>query len=188
LATWLAIAAVGFMLVRLAGTTVSMAMAGHKQARQLEALDHIETGSRVAVLVWDKCEQWSLRRSDHLGAIATVRKEAYTNDHWPMAGSALMRVRYPQAGWFQRDPSQIVRDPGCRHEGWAVRAALANIPRGAFDYLWLVDMRPIPHSWVGDWRPIWATKDSILLKKIPITEIDEEQRQATRRTASRSAR
>jgi len=188
LATWLAIAAVGFMIVRLTGTAVSMAMAGRKQAEQLEALDHIEAGSRVAVLVWDKCEQWSLRRSDHLGAIATVRKEAYTNDHWPMAGSALMRVRYPQAGWFQRDPSQIVRDPGCRHEGWAVRAALANLPREAFDYLWLVDMRPIPRSWASDWRPIWATRDSILLKKIPITEIDEEQRQATRRTASGSAR
>ena len=187
LATWLAVAAVGFMLVRLAGTTASMAIAGRKQAEQLQALEHIEVGSRLAVLVWDECEQWSLRRSDHLGAIATVRKEAYTNDHWPMAGSTLMKVRYPQAGWYQRDPSQIVRDPGCRHEGWAVRAALANLPRGAFDYLWLVDMRPIPRSWVSDWRPIWATKDSILLKKIPITEIDEEQRRATHRTASATA-
>ena len=184
LAKWLAFAAVTFALVRFGGATASMAIAGHKQAEQLKALDHIETGSRLAVLVWDKCEQWQLRRSDHLGAIATVRKEAFTNDHWPMAGSTLMKVRYPQASWFQQDPSQIVRDPGCRHEGWAVRAALANLPRGAFDYLWLVDMRPIPRSWVKDWRPIWATKDSILLRQIPITEIDEEQRQARRRTAS----
>ena len=188
LATWLAVAAVGFMLVRLAGTTASMTIAWNRQVKQLEALDHIEEGSRVAVLVWDKCEQWALRRSDHLGAIATVRKEAYTNDHWPMAGSTLMTVRYPQAGWFQRDPSQIVRDPGCRHEGWAVRAALANLPRGAFDYLWLIDMRPIPREWVSDWRPIWATNGSILLKKIPLTEIDEEQRRETRRKASALAR
>ena len=184
LAKWLAFAAVSFALVRFAGTTASLAIAGHKQAEQLKALDHIEAGSRLAILVWDKCEQWPMRRSDHLGAIATVRKEAYTNDHWPMAGSTLMKVRYPQASWFQSDPSQIVRDPDCRKEGWAVRAALANLPRGAFDYLWLVDMRPIPRSWVKDWRPIWATKDSILLAKIPITEIDEEQRRATRRTAS----
>jgi hypothetical protein len=186
LATWLAVAAVGFMLVRLAGTTASMNIAWDRQKEQLKALDHVEEGSRVAVLVWDECEQWALRRSDHLGAIATVRKEAYTNDHWPMAGSTLMTVRYPQAGWFQRDPSQIVRDPGCRHEGWAVRAALTNLPRGAFDYLWLIDMRPIPREWVSDWRPVWATDGSILLKKIPLTEIDEEQRRATRRTASAS--
>ena len=188
LATWLAIAAVGFMLVRLAGTTTSMTMAWNRQSQQLKALDHIEQGSRLAVLVWDECEQWTLRRSDHLGAIATVRKEAYTNDHWPMAGSSLLSVRYPQALWFQRDPSQIVRDPGCRHEGWAVRAALANLPRGAFDYLWLVDMRPIPREWVSDWRPVWATEGSILLKKIPINELDEEQRQAKRQTASAPGR
>jgi len=95
LATWLAIAAVGFMVIRVGANTASMAIAGRKQAEQLKSLDSIEYGSRLAVLVWDKCEQWSLRRSDHLGAIATVRKEAYTNDHWPMAGATLLQVRYP---------------------------------------------------------------------------------------------
>jgi hypothetical protein len=69
-----------------------------------------------------------------------------------------------------------------------VRAALANLPRGAFDYLWLVDMRPIPRDWVGDWRPIWAARDSLLLEKIPLTEVGEEPPPATRRTASAPAR
>jgi hypothetical protein len=184
LATWLAIAAVGFMLVRLAGTTTSMAIAGKRQAEQLKALDYVLMGSRVAVLVWDKCEQWPLRRSDHLGAIATVRREAYTNDHWPMAGSTLMTVRYPAAGWFQRDPSQIVRDPGCRHEGWSVRAALNNLPHDAFDYLWLIDMRPIPREWVKGWEPVWAGKGSILLTRVPLSEDGEAPPPATLRTAS----
>ena len=173
LATWLAVAAVSFMVVRLGGNTASLGIAGYRQAQQLKALDQIEQGSRVAVLVWDECEQWSLRRSDHLGAIATVRKEAYTNDHWPMVGATMLKVRYPAAGWFQRDPSQIVRDPGCRHEGWAVRAALNNLPHGAFDYLWLVDMRPIPRQWVDGWEPIWATEGSILLKNVPLSEDGE---------------
>ena len=182
LATWLAVAAVGFMLVRLAGTTTSMAIAWNRQKVQLLALDHIEQGSRVAVLVWDRCERWPLRRSDHLGALATVRKEAYTNDHWPMAGSTLMTVRYPAAGWFQRDPSQIVRDPGCRHEGWSVRAALYNLPHDSFDYLWLVNMRPIPADWVDGWQPVWASKYSILLKHVPLSAAGEEQRLKTLRT------
>ena len=69
-----------------------------------------------------------------------------------------------------------------------VDAAIEAMKRGAFDYLWLLDMRPIPRKWVSDWRPVWATKDSILLKKIPITEIDEEQRRETRRTASATGR
>ena len=184
LATWLAIAAVGFMLVRLVGTTASMAIAGKRQAEQLKALDYVLMGSRVAVLVWDKCEQWPLRRSDHLGAIATVRREAYTNDHWPMAGATLMTVRYPAAGWFQRDPSQIVRDPGCRHEGWSVRAALGNLPHDAFDYLWLIDMRPIPREWVKGWEPVWVGKGSILLTRVPLSEDGEAPPPATLRTAS----
>jgi hypothetical protein len=176
------------MTIRLGATTASMAIAGQRQAEQLKALDHVGHGSRLAVLVWDKCEQWSLRRSDHLGAIATVRKEAYTNDHWPMAGATLMKVRYPEAGWFQRDPSQIVRDRGCRHEGWAVRAALNNLPRNAFDYLWLIDMRPIPREWVDGWDPVFATKGSILLKRVPLPGDDEEQRPGTLRTASAPGR
>ncbi|HTG78220.1 MAG TPA: hypothetical protein VL553_01315, partial [Sphingomicrobium sp.] len=188
LARWLAVAAVGFMLVRFAGTTISMAMAWNRQVVQLKALDHVKRGSRVAVLVWDRCERWSLRRSDHLGAIATVRKEAYTNDHWPMAGSTLMTVRYPAAGWFQRDPSQIVRDPGCRHEGWSVRAALYNLPHDAFDYLWLIDMRPIPREWIDGWQPIWAAKGSILLKNVPLSEDGEERRLKTLRTVKAPGR
>jgi len=188
LATWLAIAAVGFMLVRLGGNTVSLAMAWRKQAEQLKALNYVLMGSRVAVLVWDKCEQWPHRRSDHLGAIATVRRETFTNDHWPMAGSTLMKVRYPPAGWFQRDPSQIVRDPGCRHEGWSTQAALKNLPRDAFDYLWLIDMRPIPRDWVRGWEPVWAGNGSIMLKKIPVTEDGEARRLDSRQTASASGR
>jgi hypothetical protein len=184
LAGWLAVAAVGFMLVRLAGTTASTAIAWNRQAVQLKALDHIDRGSRVAVLVWDECERWPLRRSDHLGAIATVRKEAYTNDHWPMAGSTLMTVRYPAAGWFQRDPSQIVRDAGCRHEGWSVRAALYNLPHDSFDYLWLIDLQEIPVEWVEGWQQIWAVKGSILLKRVPISKAGEERRLRTLRTVT----
>jgi len=184
LATWLALAAVSFMLVRLAGTTASMTIAWKRQAEQLKALDYVLMGSRVAVLVWDNCEQWPMRRSDHLGAIATVRREVFTNDHWPMAGSTLMTVRYPAAGWFQRDPSQIVRDPGCRHEGWSTQAALANLPHDAFDYLWLVDMRPIPRKWVEGWEPVSVGQGSILLKRVPLSGDGEELQPATRRTAS----
>jgi hypothetical protein len=184
LAIWLAVAAVGFMTVRLAGTTASMAIAGARQAEQLKAIDHIPQGARVAVLVWDGCEKWALRRSDHLGAMATVRKDAYTNDHWPMVGSALLSVRYPEAGWFQRDPSQIVRDRGCRHEGWSVETALDYLPAPAFDYLWLLDMRPIPREWVKGWTPVWVGEGSILLRN----EDAEARPPATRRTASVPAR
>ncbi|WP_324805836.1 hypothetical protein SH584_06995 [Sphingomonas sp. LY29] len=183
LATWLAVAAVGFMLVRVVGNTASMGIAGARQDGQLKALEQVERGSRVAVLVWDRCEAWALRRSDHLGALAGVRRNAYTNDHWPMAGSSMLTVHYPAAQWFQRDPSQIVRDPDCRHEGWSMQRAMTALPRQAFDYLWLLDMRPIPRDWVAGWEPIYAAPGAILLRKA-----GEAPRPATRRTASAPAR
>ena len=101
-----------------------------------------------------------------------------------MAGSALLSVRYPEARFFQRDPSQIVRDRGCRHEGWSVETALDYLPIDAFDYLWLLDMRPIPRGWVDGWTPVWAGKGSILLKRADA----EEPPPATRRTASAPGR
>lgn len=165
LATLLAFAAVGFMVMRIGGTTASTTIAGMRQNEQLKALDQVPMGSRVVALVWDRCEQWALRRSDHLGTIATVRRDAYTNDHWPMVGSALLRVRYPAAGIFQRDPSQIVRDPGCSHEGWRVNSALRYIPKDSFDYLWLIDMRPIPREWLAGWTPVWAGEGSELFTR-----------------------
>jgi len=183
LATMLAFAALGFMVMRIAGTTASMTIAGMRQNEQLKALDQVPPGSRMVVLVWDRCEQWALRRSDHLGTIATVRKDAYTNDHWPMVGSALLRVRYPAAGIFQRDPSQIVRDPGCGHEGWRIQSALRYIPKDSFDYLWLVDMRPIPHEWLKGWTPVWSGEGSELLTREDVAK----QRLARRRMEAERA-
>lgn len=165
LATMLAFAAIGFLAMRTVGTTASTTIAGMRQNAQLQALDHVPMGSRLVVLVWDECDRWELRRSDHLGAIATVRRDAYSNDHWPMVGSALLRVRYPAAGIFQRDPSQIVRDPGCGYEGWRIESALRYIPKDSFDYLWLVDMRAIPDRWLDGWTPIWSGEGSRLLKR-----------------------
>lgn len=184
LAKWLAVAAVAFMLVRLAGTTVSLGLAWSRQVEQLKAIDHIPTGSRVAVLVWDDCEQWKLRRSDHLGALALVRKEAFVNDQWPMAGSSLLAVDYPPAKWFRADPSQIVRDGDCTHEGWPVSLALKALPKQAFDYLWLLDMRPIPQDWLTGWQPVWSGEGSILLRRADAGALPP----ATPRTASAPAR
>ena len=77
-------------------------------------------------LVWSPCEGWAIRRSDHLPSMVIVRSEGFTNDQWPMAGSSLLTTRYPEAGWFQGDPSGVVRDPGCRREGVPVELSAAR--------------------------------------------------------------
>jgi hypothetical protein len=140
-------------------------MAADHQQRQLAVLDSVPLGSRVVTLVWAQCEGWAMRRSDHLPSMVIVRREGFANDQWPLAGSTLLITHYPQAGWFKGDPSGVVRTEGCRREGVPIEIALRAIPRNAFDYLWLVDMRPIPRAWVAGWEPVHAAEGSILLRK-----------------------
>ena len=165
LARTLALAAVAFLLVRTAGTTVSLAISADRQNRQLAVLDAVPLGSRVVSLVWAPCKGWAMRRSDHLPSMVIVRREGFANDQWPLAGSSLLTTSYPQAGWFQGDPSGVVRSERCRREGVPVEISLRAIPRLAFDYLWLVDMPPIPANWVAGWEPVRAAPGSLLLRR-----------------------
>ena len=112
-----------------------------------------------------------------------VRREGFSNDQWPLAGSSLLSVHYPAAGRYSMDPSQIVRFPGCRREGRPIGVALQQLPVDAYDYLWLVDMPPIPRAWVAGWRPIWASEGSLLLRRDA-----EAPPPATLQTASAAAR
>ena len=166
LARGLAVAAVAFLLVRTAGTTVSLAIAGNYQRHQLAVLDAVPLGSRVVSLVWAPCKGWANRRSDHLPSMVIVRREGFSNDQWPLAGSSLLTTNYPRAGWFESDPSGIVRDDGCLFEGEPIELSLRAIPRDAFDYLWLVDMPPIPKAWVAGWEPVRIAKGSLLLRRV----------------------
>ncbi len=161
----LALAAVAFLLVRTAGTTASLAIAANHQVRQLSVLDVIPDGSRVVSLVWAPCKDWAMRRSDHMPSMVIVRLEGFANDQWPLAGSSLLSTRYPAAGWFKGDPSGVVRSEGCRREGVPVELSLRAIPRQAFDYLWLIDMPPIPREWVKGWEPVELAEGSLLLRR-----------------------
>ncbi|HXG99165.1 MAG TPA: hypothetical protein VNI79_01985 [Sphingomicrobium sp.] len=165
LARTLAFAALAFLLVRTAGTTVSLGIAAAKQDRQLSVLKSVPMGARVVTLVWSPCRGWAMRRSDHLPSMVIVRREGFANDQWPLAGSSLLTTHYPQAGWFKGDPSGVVRSEGCRREGVPVELSLRAIPRQAFDYLWLVDMPPIPAEWVAGWEPVRGEKGSLLLRR-----------------------
>ena len=165
LARALAIAGLAFLLARTASVTASMAIAANRQAGQLRALEQLPRGARVVSQVYAPCNRWPLRRSDHLPGMIIVRKDGFSNDQWKLPGASLLTVHYPAAGWFQNDPSEIVRYPGCLREGASMRLSLRAIPRDAFDYLWLVDLPPIPREWVAGWEPVFANEGSILLKR-----------------------
>jgi hypothetical protein len=159
----LAILATAFFLVRTAATTIAFAGYWNHNARQLEALEHVAPGSRVLALTEKPCAiPWSLSRMDHLGGLAVVRRDVFTNDNWAMAGAQLLRVRY-RADPFSEDPSQMVEAPGCRFRGRkGLDEAIASFPRDRFDYVWLIDGNPAHVPADPGLRMIWRSPTGAL--------------------------
>lgn len=162
----IAIAGLAFFVVRMSATTWSFLRYDRAYTGQLQAIDHIERGSRVLVLVNLPCNRkWVTTRMDHLGSQAIVRKDAFVNGQWVMPGAQLLSITYAAAGRFARDPTQLLRPEECRGASEpTLPDTLAHFPRDAFDYFWLVDMPP--ERWVEDpgLRPIWHGKRGILYR------------------------
>ncbi len=161
----MAIAATAFFLVRTVATTVSFAGYANHNARQLEALEHVAPGARVLTLTEKPCAMpWSLSRMDHLGGFAVVRRDAFTNDNWTMAGAQLLRLRY-EAGRFSTDPSQMVEAPNCRFRGRLnLDEAIRQFPRDRFDYVWLIDGVPENVPALPELRMIWRSPTGALYR------------------------
>ncbi|MGN6376499.1 MAG: hypothetical protein ACTHMG_13240 [Sphingomonas sp.] len=163
-----AVAAIGlvFTLVRFGAQTVSYAMYAQTQRTELTALDHVPAGARVLGLVGGHCyDLWSMSRLEHLPAMVMVRKRGFSNDQWEMPGAQLMQVTYHAAVPFAHDPSEIVVDRHCWHQWWfTADETLAHFPRGAFDYVWLINPPPYDKSLVADMTPVWRAGTSALYK------------------------
>jgi hypothetical protein len=161
----LAVLGLCFLFARTASVTASLVMAAKEQDEVLAALDHVEPGARVEAFEWWPCRAWPLERAAHLPSMAIVRREAFSNDQWPLTGAALLTIHRPEAGFFGHDPSQIVRDSGCRIEGLSVEKSLKLMPREQFDYLWLINMPALPAQWIEGWTPVFANRRTILLRR-----------------------
>jgi len=167
LARTLAIAGLAFCVIRLGANTASLAIAANEQKAELVALDHIPMGARVAWITDEgECGRvWALPRNSHLGAMVIVRREGFSNDQWVMEGLNLLDLKYHQAGKFRADPSQITRPSYCRGRGgWFVERALPQLPRDAFDYLWLLNAPPVDPHLVEGLTPVWRNDRSILYR------------------------
>ena len=160
----LAALGIAFFAARLAVNSISLAIAADDQAAKLEALDHVPLGARLVTLVGQPCRvPWALPRDTHLSGMAIVRRHAFSNDQWAIEGANLLNVHYAAAGHFMADPSQIVRPASCPTDRlWSVDRALAEIPRGAFDYLWTIDLPPVKPKSLSGMRAIWQGPGSVL--------------------------
>ncbi len=164
---WVALASLGFFLVRLGGTGLSMAAYDQSYRAELAALDHLPKGARLLTLVGKPCAPgWAVHRLDHLASLALIRKGAFANDQWDAAGAQVIRVRYAAAGAFASDPSQFVVEPRCaRWERTAFDRALADFPRTAFDYVWII-RQPAGRYDLSGLQPVWWNGSSALFRVV----------------------
>lgn len=111
------------------------------QEKQLAALDHVDRNSRIFALVELPClSRWESPRLEHLGAMAIVRREAFVNGQWTMAGAQLLSIKYAPAKGYAEDPTQVMRPRRCRApRARSIESSIALFPRDAFDYLWLIN-------------------------------------------------
>ncbi|WP_288935152.1 hypothetical protein [uncultured Sphingomonas sp.] len=155
-----------FFGVRVAAQTASYWLYAQSYDRTLTALDHVPVGARLVTMVGRHCyDDWTYSRFEHIPGIALVRRHAYANDQWSMAGAQLLTVRYTPAGRFAHDPSEIVTDRRCRGEWWRpLKLSLAILPRQAFDYVWLINPSDYGPEFVAGMTPIWREGRSVLYR------------------------
>jgi hypothetical protein len=162
----LALGGLAFIGLRMAEESLSFALYAKAWDRELAALDHVPRGAKLVSFVGTPCRgEWTMARFDHLPGLAVVRREAFSNDQWSVAGAQLNRVAYAPAGRFGRDPSQIVRLHDCPVNRWpTLDMSLRQFPRSAFDYIWLVN----PPAWdpklTGGMVPVWTNGRSVLFR------------------------
>lgn len=172
LQSMIALAALAFFLVRIGVQTESYARLDRGFRAQLEALDHVPRGARIFALADLPCiSRPHLSRLDHVESMAIVRREAFVNGQWDMAGAQLLRITYPKAPGFVEDPTQIIRPGRCRQPGsYTYPAVLGQFPRDAFDYLWLINFVPSRRPPVDSGLiPVWESARGALyrIRKTP---------------------
>ena len=130
-----------FFVTRIGGTTASLALYSQRWDSALAALPSVPVGSRVVSFGrWSCLVEWQSDRTEHLAAMAIVRRASFSNDQWQVPGANLLTVIKRDARGFVADPSQMVTPRPCRKREWRTMGqALASFPRAAFDYVWLFD-------------------------------------------------
>ena len=175
----LAMAGLAFVLLRTAGSTASTFLYDRSYDRELAALDHVPWGARLVTFVGRPCiEEWAMSRRLHLPAMAIVRRHAFSNDQWTMAGAQLLQVRY-RAGWpYIRDPTEVVTSRRCPREVWrTLDTSLATFPRDGFDYVWIMDPPDYDQSLTLGLSEVWRDGRSVLYR------VDRPQPAATEQPA-----
>ena len=156
-----ALAALAFFAVRMGGVGASAWLYGRELVAEAAAIDHLPRGARVAAYVDTDCQAaWAPGRLIHLPSLAIVRREAFANDQWTVAGSHLLTVKPPYTN--DVDPSHMVAEPICNRQ--LLSTALAAADPDKFDHVWLIQPPPYDPALTRGWTAVWRSGDSVLFR------------------------
>lgn len=165
----LAVLGLAFFAARIVGSTVSLAIAANDQQARLGAIELVPRGARVVTFYGlPTAEPWALPRDSHLGGLVIARREGFSNDQWITANLNMLELKYRDADGFALNPSQIVR-PNGEHDAIyrTIDEALKRVPRGRFDYVWLIDVPPFDRRLLHDLQPVWSGPGTTLYRIRP---------------------
>lgn len=131
------VATVGIALftLRLVATTVGWHDRGSAAEADLRVLEQVPRGARIAVLRSESIDgPWVLSGLDHLASLAIIRREAFVNTQWDVAGAQLMRPIYNRNHGFNSSGSGLV-DCQSADCGDRLDKVVAGVPRGRFDFV-----------------------------------------------------
>lgn len=160
--------AAAFFGVRLASAGQAYAAQDTQVQAALRAVDKLPMGARVAFFSVKRCNAlWALGPLDHLAGAAMARRNAFVNDQWQQPGVNPLKVHFPAAEPFVRDPSHLVyRDDCAGPSPISLSGALARLPRGVFTHVWIVGAYdaapPTPQGFVL----VPGTGTSVLFKAV----------------------
>jgi hypothetical protein len=150
---WVALGAIGFALLRLAGTTASFAIYDSEMGRELAAIEAIPKGASMVTLIGNGSEPgWSLPRNGHLASMALIRKQAFADDQFIVPGQQALRLIQSPSKGFGRDPDQYAFDAATMTR----RVGEIELGVGKVDTLWIIDdprgPPPVPPGMHAVWR------------------------------------
>lgn len=159
-------AGLGFFAMRIATSTIALALYAQANHAALGALRHIPTGSSVLTLVKQPhLDSWDAPRFAHLDGLVIARRRAFTNGQWALSGQQLIEPLHPAAAPYDRDPSQLIYPPGSKEVFTDVDETIARFDRGTYDYVWTLGFpKGRPHA--RDLVPIWSEGPSTLYRVV----------------------
>lgn len=138
---WLGILVFG---IRTAEITQGWTQRGTAAMIDLAGLEKLPLGARIAVVLGpDACRRFPLTSLSELPSLAIVRRDAFVNSEWDLAGQQLMQPVW-NLGHGYNDQRSVVQ---CSRTQ-PLAATLARLPRDRFGYVWVFGHAQLAVPWL----------------------------------------